>query len=174
MLLLPGGLDVFYIDESHDTKLYAVTAVTGQRGTLLYGEERLSRVMNALFQRMRTQCVARRVNAMVFFDEGHPEYRSLYRKAQKVLLTGSKMGGGTRNLPLDMFVKDGNEKKSEHCHFTQIADLVAYAAFSRVKQERGIADDNGQLSTMYSGLPLNLINTKVASGNPPDGIVRLQ
>jgi hypothetical protein len=27
MLLRPGGLDIFYIDESHDSKLYAVTAI---------------------------------------------------------------------------------------------------------------------------------------------------
>ena len=27
MILQPGGIDVFYIDESHDTELYAVTAV---------------------------------------------------------------------------------------------------------------------------------------------------
>lgn len=265
MLLRPGGLDIFYIDESHDTKLYAVTAVTvpflrqrdgawhivwpeyfeaakawrgrlkdrfkippakelhgvklgkgrgaykygqhqfgpdesvsvfkgilseinflpeasiftvvGQRGGLLYGEERLTRVMNALFQRMRSQTYARGANAMVFFDQGHPEYRSAYRKAQKHLLTGSRLElGGARNLPLDMFVKDGNEKNSAFCHFTQIADLVAYAAFSRVKLERGLVDQEqgGKLATLYSSLPLKMINTKVSRGNPPDGIVRLQ
>lgn len=263
MLLRPGGLDIFYIDESHDTKLYAVTAVTvpflrqregawhivwpeyfeaakawrgrlrdrfkiplgkelhgvklgrgrgaykygqhqfgpeesvsvykgilseinflpdasiftvvGQRGTFMYGEERLARVMNALFQRMRSQTIARNANAMVFFDQGHPEYRSAYRKAQKLLLTGSRVDLGTRNLPLDMFVKDGNEKNSAFCHFTQIADLVAYAAFSRVKLERGMADDEQgrRLATLYSSLPLSGINTKVSKASPPDGIVRL-
>ncbi|MEJ0065484.1 MAG: hypothetical protein WDM85_08590 [Caulobacteraceae bacterium] len=154
----------------------SIFTVVGQRGGLLYGEERLARVMNALFQRMRMQTVARKANGMVFFDQGHPEYRLAYRKAQKVLLTGSKIElGTTRNLPLDMFVKDGNEKNSALCHFTQIADLVAYAAFSRVKLERGMTDanDDGKLATLYSSLPLNVINTRVSGGNPPDGIVRL-
>lgn len=58
----------------------------------------------------------------------------------------------------------------------QIADLVAYAAFSRVKLERGLVDQEqgGKLATLYSSLPLKMINTKVSRGNPPDGIVRLQ
>jgi hypothetical protein len=154
----------------------SIFTVVGERGTMLYGEERLARVMNALFQRMRMQCRARNVNAMVFFDEGHPEYRSLYRKAQKVLLTGSSVSLATRNLPLDMFVKDGNEKKSAFCHFTQIADLVAYAAFSRVKLERNMGDEDeaAKLATIYSSLQIKFINTNVSKGNPSDGIVRLQ
>jgi hypothetical protein len=156
MLLRPGGLDIFYIDESHDSKLYVVTALTvpflrnnanlwsivwpdyleaakawrkristelniplgkelhgtkivsgrgnflygnrqfprpeaviaykqilswmdflpaasvitvvGERGPQMFGHQRLQRVMYALFQRMRKQCVSREVNAMAFFD----------------------------------------------------------------------------------------------------------
>lgn len=264
MILRPGGIDIFYIDESHDTKLYAVTAVTvpflrqrdgtwhivwpeyleaakawrgrikdrfkippakelhgvklakgrggykygrhqfgpqesisvfkgvlgemdflpdgsiftvvGQRGATLYGEERLARVMNALFQRMRSQTLARSANAMVFFDQGHPEYRAAYRKAQKILLTGSWLQAGTtRNLPLDMFVKDGNEKNSAFCQFTQMADLIAYAAFSKVKAERGMGDTDysADLATMYGSIPARVLNLQVSRGNPPDGIVRL-
>jgi hypothetical protein len=263
MILRPGGLDVFYIDESHDTKLYAVTAVTipflrqrdghwyivwpeyldkakawrgrikdrfkipvtkelhavklasgrgaykygkhqfgpkeslsvfkgilsevdflpdasvftvvGARGTRMYGHERLERVMNALFQRMRTQCTARLTNAMVFFDGGHPEYRSLYRKAQKVLLTGSRMDLSPRNLPLDMFVKDGNMKESAHCNFTQLADLIAYAVFSRVKLERGLeAGERAEdLASVYDHLPERALNKRVSRVAPIDGVVRL-
>lgn len=261
MLLRPGGVDIFYIDESHDTKLFAVTAVTvpfmrlrdgmwrfvwqehldgakawrlaiskqfkiptgkelhgvklakgrgaykygkhqfgpdesvsvyrgvlsaasflpessvftvvGERGPLLYGHERLERVMNALFQRMRRQCVARDVNGMAFFDQGHPEYRSLFRKAQKYLPTGSRYGA-QRNLPLDMFVEDANEKDSATCQFTQLADLIAYSAFSKYKVERRLLDDDGsaRLGAMYDAFPVRQLNTQVSSG-PRDGIVRL-
>lgn len=87
----------------------SVITVTGTRGKEMYGHARLERVMYALFQRMRSQCVARNVNAMLFFDEGHPEYRTLYRKAMKYLPTGSAFGD-PRNLPLDMFVRTGTLK----------------------------------------------------------------
>lgn len=260
MLLRQGGIDVFYIDESHDRALYAVTAiavpflrnreaiwqitwpdhltaakawrrdvqerhkiptskelhatklvsgrgnflygnrqlkkedasavyqailstitflppesiitVVGSRGRAMYGHERLERVMYALFQRMRRQCIGRSVNAMTFFDEGHPEYRTLYRKAAVYLPTGSRFGGD-RNLPLDMFVKDGNEKNSKHCLFTQMADLISYAALARIRHERREMDqaqiDIG-LHRLYDGLPNNVKNLK-AGGR--DGIVRL-
>ncbi|MFD0936398.1 hypothetical protein [Methylobacterium trifolii] len=67
--------------------------------------------MYKLFQRMRTQCERRNVNAIVFFDEGHPEYRKIYRQSQVYPATGSsigawKSGKSTQNLPLDMFFKD--------------------------------------------------------------------
>lgn len=260
MLLQPNGLDVFYIDESHDSQLYVVTAVTvpflrptaggyrivwndyledakqwrkrlyaehdipekkelhgqklatrrgnykygtrqfsrdeaissyssalrnltfldeasvmsvcGGKGQKLYGEERLSRVMYALFQRMRLQCLNRKVNAMTFFDEGHPEYRSLYRKAQVYLPTGSRNGGST-NLPLSMFVKDGNFKDSKHCNFTQIADLISYSVLQKIRieknaKERGIEG----VAEAYSNIPRSKLNVRV-SAHPSDGIKRL-
>lgn len=83
----------------------SVITVVGQRGYQMYGHDRLERVMYAFFQRMRNQCVARSVNAMTFFDQGHPEYRRLYRRARINLPTGSMFRLATRNLPLDMFVK---------------------------------------------------------------------
>jgi hypothetical protein len=260
MLLRPGGIDVFYIDESHDKTLYAVTAVAvpfmrnvsgiwqivwpdhlaaakawrkkiaadfkipvskelhatklvsgrgnylfgtrqlkkedsasvykgmlgsidfippegiitviGTRGPKMYGHDRLERVMYALFQRMRRQCVGRDVNAMTYFDEGHPEYRSLYRKAMIYLPTGSRYGAD-RNLPLDMFVKDGNSKDSKHCLFTQVADLIAYAALSKVRHERSQMDPEQeaiQLHTLHDGLPTTLKNLKAGGA---DGIVRI-
>ena len=49
----------------------SIITVVGTRGPQMYGHERLERVMYALFQRMRTQCDKRRVNAIVFFDKGH-------------------------------------------------------------------------------------------------------
>jgi hypothetical protein len=260
MILLPGGLDVFYIDESNDSKLYAVTAiaipflrndngiwrltwpdalnaakawrrrvadrhkipvskelhatklisgrgnylygnrqlrkedavpiyrdilssvdfippesvitVVGTRGRTMYGHERLQRVMYALFQRMRSQCKARRVNAMTFFDQGHPEYRALFRRAMVNLPTGSRFGE-ERNLPLDMFVKDGNEKDSKYCLFTQLADLISYAALARLRHEGGLLDPTQEANgvhTLYEGMPEAIKNLR-AGGR--DGIVRI-
>lgn len=151
----------------------SIITVVGVRGRSLYGHERLERVMHALFQRMRRQCQARNVNAMVFFDEGHPEYRALYRRAMVNLPTGSMFGMPARNLPLDMFVKDGNFKDSKHCLFTQLADLISYAALSKVRHERGLMDPAQEaigLQTIYDGLPDTLKNLK-AGGK--DGIVRI-
>jgi Protein of unknown function (DUF3800) len=271
MQMLPGGIDVFYIDESHDQNLYVVTALaipllrpeqqgwriswrdffeatkiwrkgvanssmripmskelhgvqlargrgkffkgkynfgrpraTGvyrqllrsltsipdgsvmsasatNRGNL-YGRQQLEAALYALFQRMRTQCARRNVNAMVFFDQGHPEYRRLYRQAQVFLSTGSSIGGwesgGTsRNMPLDMFFKDGNEKNSKHCRFTQIADLIAYAAFLKCKHELGQLTPwqaSYNLGALYDEVPRAKINLAVTNKTPKDGIVRLQ
>lgn len=260
MILRPGGLDVFYIDESNDSHLYVVTAiaipflrpnngnwhlvwpdalegakdwrrkishthkipmakelhanklvsgrgnylygdrqlkkqdaanvykdilasvdfvppesvitVAGTRGRTMYGHDRLERVMYALFQRMRSQCYARRVNAMAFFDQGHPEYRALFRRAMVNLPTGSRYGE-ERNLPLDMFVKDGNEKNSKYCLFTQLADLISYAALARLRYEAGSLDpvqEANSLHTLYEGVPNEMKNLR-AGGS--DGIVRI-
>jgi hypothetical protein len=268
MLLQPGGIDVYYIDESHDCHRFVVTAIripilrntegswqitwpsrlaaaklwrrqikenlgipitkelhgvklasgrgnyllgkhnlkrrqaaaayrdilgnlhmvpdegilsaTAGRGRSLYGRERLEAAMYALFQRMRRQCVAKSTNAFVFFDQSHPEYRRLYRMAQIYLPTGSSRGGldsgASMNLPLDMFVKDGNEKNSNHCYFTQCADLIAYAAFLKMKAEDGRLTDwqkeNG-LDKLYSSIPDSKINLRVSKSPVRDGIVRL-
>ncbi len=260
MLLRPGGIDVFYIDESNDKTLFAVTAiaipflrleeeqwnivwpnylagakdwrgaiagelkiprtkelhawklvsargnylygsrqlkkcdamttyrqilaltafvpdesiitVVGSRGPQMYGHERLERVMYALFQRMRRQCFERQCNAMTYFDQGHNEYRRLYRKAQLHLLTGSRFGA-PRNLPLDMFVKDGNEKNSKHCLFTQLADLISYAALAKMRHEKGVMEQSQQdigLQYLYDGLPERVKNLKAGGA---DGIVRI-
>lgn len=150
----------------------SIITVVGTRGPRMYGHERLERVMYALFQRMRRQCVGRNVNAMTFFDEGHPEYRALYRKAAVYLPTGSKFGGD-RNLPLDMFVKDGNEKNSKHCLFTQIADLISYAALARVRHQTQQMEPEQEainLHTLYDGLPNRIKNLRAGGG---DGIVRI-
>lgn len=269
MLLRPGGLDVFYIDESHDNTQYVVTAVTvpflrpGERNweivwedyledakswrkwirdhlhiprakelhgsklatgrgrynqgkhTLsrpkaaevyerilneidflplssvisvctprrraMYGATKLELAMHALFQRMRSQCNSRRTNGIVFFDEGHPEYRKLYRRSQIYLPTGSRLGGWSgggfsQNLPLSMFTKDGNEKNSKHCHFTQIADLIAYAAFLKIKNERNrLAQWQADLNhgQLYDAIPRRVLNINASSKQPRDAIVRL-
>jgi Protein of unknown function (DUF3800) len=159
-----------------------LTVVSKRGGKPLYGMSRLEAALHALFQRMRLQCNARNTNGMVFFDEGHDEYRKMYRKAQVYLPTGSSfvgMGWGdgktTANLPLDMFTKDGNSKPSHHCNFTQLADMIAYAAFVKVKAESGTLSewqDRLSYGNLYDSFPTNKVNHK-ATTRYPDGIVRL-
>lgn len=143
-------------------------------GNVLYGRKRLEAALYALLQRMRKKCETSNINAITFFDQGHPEYRKLYRQAQVYLPTGSQYERGTRNLPLDMFTKDANEKDSKHCFFTQVADMIAYSAFLKIKSERGELEDWQQacsLHNLYNSLPNRLLNTRVS--NTGDGIKRL-
>lgn len=155
-----------------------IMSTCASRGTFLYGRDRLEAAMHALFQRMRLSCNENQTNAMVFFDQGHPEYRALYRMAQVYLATGSAYGSWgqdrTKNLPLDMFFKDGNEKDSKHCFFTQAVDLIAYSAFLKIKGEKGMLSDwQMELSSdkMYDSILPRLLNAKVSSTK--DGIKRL-
>jgi hypothetical protein len=153
-----------------------ITISAKRSGRPLFGLSRLEAALHALFQRMRRQCDDRNVNAIVFFDGGHAEYRKLYRKAQVYLLTGSNVPGiPPTNLPLDMFTKDGNNKDSKFCHFTQLADMIAYAAFLKMKGESMAMTDwqeRYSLDNLYGSVPYALINHK-ASRRWPDGIVRL-
>ena len=128
--------------------------------------------MYALFQRMRMQCRNRSTNGMAFFDQGHPEYRSLFRKAQVYLPTGKKGGGGQENRPLDMFVEDANEKDSKFCQFTQVADLIAYAALMKMRAEYNRTEKVGP-EELYGALPTQILNTFVSQTGPRDAIVRL-
>lgn len=159
-----------------------ITISSKRDGKPLFGMTRLEAALHALFQRMRSQCNARSTNGLVFFDEGHDEYRKLYRRAQVRLPTGSSITGVgwgdgqlSSNLPLDMFTKDGNSKVSKHCHFTQLADLIAYSAFLKMKAERGDLTDwqeRYSLGNVYDQIPTRQINHR-ATTRYPDGIVRL-
>ncbi len=158
----------------------SVMSVAVTRGKSIYGSYRLEAAMHMLFQRMRRQCQSKKVNGIVFFDQGHPEYRKMYRKAQVHLPTGSQYGGwhngsNTRNLPLDMFTKDGNEKDSKNCLFTQLADLIAYSAFLKVKHENSALEswqEYYQAYDIYDRLNPAYVNTKAQNCWPKDGIVR--
>jgi len=159
----------------------SVMSVTANRGKFLYGNDRLEACMYALFQRMRRKASNDDVNAITFFDQGHQEYRRLYRMAQVYLPTGSMLGGwgssATKNMPLDMFVKDANEKNSKYCFFTQIADIIAYAAFLKIKGERKELTDwqsAYKLGTLYDELPGGILNKKAQLSFKSDAIVRLK
>ena len=117
---------------------------------------------------------------LVFFDEGHGEYRTLYRRARAFLSTGSERGDwgagkGTKNLPLDNFTKDANTKESEHCFFIQLADLLSHAAFLQVKAEQKALtpwQEHLAVATLYDAIPHLVLNTNAAQKDP-QGIVRL-
>ena len=159
----------------------SVITVTAPRGAKLYGHTNLEAVLFALFQRMRKACEVSKKQGMVFFDQGHGEYRTLYRKAKRFLPTGSARGGwsdggSAKNLPLDNFVKDGNMKDSKHSFFIQLADLLAYAAFLKFKGEDGRLtkwQEALEADTLYDTVPRPVLNT-MASTTDPQGIVRLK
>lgn len=143
------------------------------------GEVGIGVCMLTLFQRMRSQCLARKTNGLIFFDEGNKSYISAFRKAQRYLPTGSSLGGwdgkATKNLPLTMFPKDANFKHSDLSYFIQLADLIVYAARMKIEHERG------ELSTkrasrghhlIYDALPSATINLR-ATKKRADGIASI-
>ncbi|MBV9115372.1 MAG: DUF3800 domain-containing protein [Hyphomicrobiales bacterium] len=170
------------LSELHFIPNEGVMSVAASRGKYLYGHERLEAAMYALFQRMRRSCIDNKTNAIAFFDQGHPEYRRLYRMAQVYLPTGSALGGWPKgvssvNLPMDMFTKDANEKNSKNCYFTQAADLIAYAAFMKIKGEHDQLTEwqmAQQMNEIYDAIPLAKRNLKASAATPRDAIVRLK
>jgi hypothetical protein len=166
--------DTDYLPES------SIITVVGTRTSNLYGHSRLEALVVALLQRMRRACVAGHRTGLVFFDEGHGEYRKLYRKAKVYLPTGSDRGGWaagalSKNLPLDNFTKDANIKQSEHSFFIQLADAVSYAAFLKLKGETRSLEPWQEalgLNQLYDAIPMRVLNTS-ASRQDRQGIVRL-
>jgi hypothetical protein len=194
-LLKPEGL---YHKENrnlshHEARELVIDALKGLEGVLqpasiitayatdvseFAGNKGMSACLLSLFQRLRMQANADRVKGMLFFDEGHDEYVSEYRRAQKYLPTGSNKGSwedgkATQNLPLSMFVKDGNIKRSKFSLFIQIADLIAYVARLKLENEAGTlaAKRVGRgHHELYDALPRNIVNLR-ATSRRKDGIV---
>lgn len=157
----------------------SIISVVGTRDSELYGQTKLEANLHALLQRMRKACEASGRNGLVFFDQGHGEYRKLYRRSLWYLPTGSKYGGWgaspTTNLPLDMFTKDANIKEAAHSSYIQLADIIAYALFAKVKGEVGSLaawQSAVGLGGLYDSIPVTQLNT-YASTRDPQGIVRL-
>jgi hypothetical protein len=155
----------------------SIVTVAAKPGSLFYGAKDLEACFLGLFQRLRTHCASKdeRTNGMLFFDEGHEEYNRYYRKACKYLPTGSMFDGATRNLPLSMFVKDGNFKKSHLSLFVQMADLVSYAALQKLRAELGFLDakrKERKHHELYDLIPRRTINLK-ATTKREDGLVVL-
>lgn len=70
----------------------SVFSIACERDYRLYGYTRLEAALYATFQRMQRKCEFERRAALVFFDEGHGEYRRLFRRAKRHLPTGSRQG----------------------------------------------------------------------------------
>jgi hypothetical protein len=155
----------------------SIISVVGSSQSNLYGHTKLEALMYALFQRMQRAATATRRNGMVFFDNGHGEYRTLYRKAQVHLPTGSQYGAWdsgahSKNIPMDLFFKDGNFKDSAHSLFIQVADLIAYAALMKARVQGNALrpwQQRGGLGTAYDAIPAQVIN-KRASARCPYGL----
>lgn len=158
----------------------SVISVVGKSTSNLYGSTRLQALVHALLQRLRTACSKMKRNGLVFFDEGHGEYRKLYRRARVYLPTGSSRGtwndgAPTKNLPLDNFTKDANIKQSEHSYFIQLVDLVVFSLLLKIRAEEGKLtawQDQVGLGSLYDAIPQKVLNT-AASTKDPQGIVRL-
>ncbi len=158
----------------------SVFSVTADKEYELYGHTRLEAVLYAAFQRMQRAC-ADQVSAFVFCDEGHAEYRKLYRRACVHLPTGSSQGawdGGekARNMPLVCALKDLNFKESRSSHFIQIADLVAYATLLKRRAERSVLSEKEKglgFGAIHDLIPRRVLNARV-DRNSKDGIKRLK
>lgn len=158
----------------------SIISVTGTRDSNLYGHTKLEALLYALLQRMRTACHKNRRTGLVFFDEGHGEYRKLFRKAQVYLPTGSAFGGwGTgefsKNLPLYNFTEDGNTKNSRDSHYIQLADIISFAAFLKRRAEFGTLSpwqEALNLGNLYDAIPMRVLNTRANTADPR-GFVRL-
>lgn len=158
----------------------SVFSVYATRGFELYGHRKTEAALYALFQRMQKHCAAWRCNALVFFDEGHHEYRRLFRKACVYLPTGSKLGGWgegkpTKNEPFKSAIKDANFKDSKSSLFVQIADLVAYATLLKARKELGRLSDRERAfgwGDIHDAIPRQILN-HLASWRR-DGIVAMK
>jgi hypothetical protein len=120
----------------------SIFSIYTTRSASLYGHRKLEASLYAAFQRIERQNKSSRQRAMIFFDEGHSEYRGLYRKACVHLPTGSKAGSwsdgkSSKNIPMVSTIEDANFKDSKTSHFIQIADLVAYATLLKARHEGG-------------------------------------
>lgn len=159
----------------------SVFSVTCERGYQLYGYTRLEATLYATFQRMQRKCEGDKQAALVFFDEGHGEYRRLFRRAKRHLPTGSKQGAwadgsSSKSMPLTHMLKDANFKDSKQSLFIQIADLVAYATLEKRRGELGRQSEKERvlwLASLHDQIPRRVLNTRV-DYNSSDGIKRLK
>lgn len=157
----------------------SIFSVYATRGTALYGNRKLDAALYAAFQRIERQNKADRDRCIIFFDEGHGEYRTLYRKACVHLPTGSRLGGWSsgpsKNIPMISTIEDANFKDSRTSHFIQIADMVAYATLLKARFECNALSEmqsRNKLHLMHDAIPRTVLNTRVVTGGD-DGIVRL-
>jgi hypothetical protein len=159
----------------------SVFSVTCERDYKLYGYTRLEAALYAAFQRMQRKCQADKRAALIFFDEGHGEYRKLFRRAKRHLPTGSMQGAwadgsSSKSMPLTNVLKDANFKDSKQSLFVQIADLVAYATLQKIRGELGRLSEREaalHVHMLHDVIPRRVLNARV-DGKSTDGIKRLR
>ncbi|WP_176954682.1 DUF3800 domain-containing protein [Albimonas donghaensis] len=160
---------------------HSIFSVYATRDANLYGRRKLEASLYAAFQRIERQNKADRRRSMLFFDEGHGEYRTLYRKACVHLPTGSRLGAWSsgslsKNIPMVSTIEDANFKDSKKSHFIQIADLIAYATLLKARHEGDALSEResrNELYKLHDAIPRNVLNARVVTSGT-DGIVRLK
>lgn len=171
----------FALEALHFLPDASVFSVISERGYQLFGHTRLEATLYALFQRMQSQCRAKDQVSLIFFDEGHMEYRRMFRRACTHLPTGSMQGewsegAATKNIPLDRAIKDVNFKDSKQSPFVQIADLIAYATILKLKAETGTLTERERdlgFGSIFDHIPRPILNVMVDL-KKRDGIKRLR
>jgi hypothetical protein len=159
----------------------SVFSVYTASGYNIYGNRKLEASLYAMFQRLQRQMSEYRTKIFVFFDEGHHEYRTLFRRACVHLPTGSAQGawaGGqkSKSIPMTCTIEDANFKDSRSSWFIQIADLVAYATLVKARGEMGsLSEKEIRLGSaaLHDSIPRRILNTNVVRSGD-DGIVRLR
>lgn len=166
------------LDFLPDKSIFSVSAVASYN---MYGHRKLQAALYAMFQRLQRQMAPSKCKIMIFFDEGHAEYRTLFRKACVHMPTGSARGAwqdGSRSksIPLSCTIEDANFKDSKSSWFIQIADLIAYATLVKLRGERGdLSEKEIRLgsASLHDSIPRRVLNVKVVT-NGNDAIVRLK
>jgi len=158
----------------------SVFSVAANAGYTIYGHRKLQASLYAMFQRLE-RMMTHKCKTIIFFDEGHAEYRALFRRACVFMPTGSSRGSWadgsySKNKPLSCAIEDANFKDSKTSWFVQIADLVAYATLTKLRKERGdLSEKEIRLGSgdLHDYIPRDVLNRRVVT-NGTDGIVRLR
>jgi Protein of unknown function (DUF3800) len=156
----------------------SIFTVSATADSDVLGNRGMDACLVTMFQRLKRQAEALKTNGIMFFDEGHKEYIRQFRKARNYLPTGSAYGSWgdgrpTKNMPLDMFPKDANIKHSDLSYFIQMADLIVYAAKTKIEFEKGILTAKRiqrEHHLLYDQIDRRIINAKVTTSRN-DGIL---
>jgi hypothetical protein len=91
------------------------------------------RAWEYLIQRLERFTSSNSTHVAIIHDEGEERLvRQLVRKARRAGTAGS-MFGGSLPRPATRILEDPHPRRSHESYFIQVADLVAYAAFRRVR-----------------------------------------
>jgi hypothetical protein len=110
---------------------------------------------------------------MIFPDFTQRKLTRLLRKMRyhNYVPKGAGLGGGSRNLPIEIVIEDPNPRDSGDSYFIQVADVAAYFAHQHVRPNKYVRSKGAR--NYYRRL--DPILCKHASPSDPDrlGLVRL-